>query len=65
VVPSADQAAVAQSVRQLSDVDLIAALKNVGCHLEGCDACAEVFFTGGAMHRHTCKEDAGVQLSSE
>lgn len=41
-------------VRELSDADLLRALKNVGCHLETCDACAEVFFTGSRTHDHTC-----------
>jgi hypothetical protein len=45
---------MAVSVRELSDADLLQALKNVGCHLDACDACAEVLFVGGSMVRHTC-----------
>lgn len=53
VDPSDEAAAV--SVRELTDAQLLLALRNVGCHLD-CDACAETFFTGGATHNHTCKE---------
>jgi len=42
------------SVRSLTNEQLLQALKNVGCDLVHCDACAEVFFTGSRMHEHTC-----------
>jgi len=42
------------SVRELTDAELLGALQNVGCHLDTCDACAEVFFTGSKTHDHTC-----------
>jgi hypothetical protein len=44
----------AVSVRELGDKQLITALRNVGCYLDDCDACAEVFFTGSKTHDHTC-----------
>lgn len=37
----------------MMDGDMLVALKNVGCDMT-CDACAETFFTGSAMHPHTC-----------
>lgn len=45
------------SVRKLSDAQLLQALKNVGCHVADCGACAEVFFTGSKMHDHTCPRE--------
>lgn len=54
----------AQCVRELTDEQLIAALKNVGCRLESCDACAEVFFTGFSMHTHTCRPDPGLEMTN-
>jgi hypothetical protein len=41
-------------IRKLNDEQLITALHNVGCYLDDCDACAEVFFTGSKMRDHTC-----------
>lgn len=52
--PEGASAAAARSVRSLSDDQLLAALRNAGCHLD-CDRCAEIFFTGGALQEvHTC-----------
>jgi len=48
----------AVTVRELSDADLLASLKNVGCYLADCDACAEVFFTGAKTRQHTCPRPA-------
>jgi hypothetical protein len=44
----------AVTIRELSDRDLLTSLKNVGCYIADCDACAEVFFTGSKTHDHTC-----------
>ena len=56
-----------RQARGLTDEQLLVALRNVGCDLANCDACAEVFFTGSKMRKHTCaayrdKED-GVVVS--
>jgi hypothetical protein len=54
--PSTDAGtrAAAKTIDELSDDELIGALKNVGCYLLDCDGCAEVFFTGSKTHDHTC-----------
>ena len=44
----------AVTVRELTDADLLQALRNAGIYLEDCDACAEIFFTGSKTHEHTC-----------
>jgi hypothetical protein len=39
---------------ELNEEELLVALKNVGCYLETCGACAETFYTGSTSFEHEC-----------